>query len=132
MTDRLAVVDPTKIALIKDLFGKDGMPLPFVKEIFLLQCQVAGTTYKDPENFEAGLKEGNILTFKRDANNKYDKLAISIFDESGNHIGYVPRDKNEILARLMDGGKLIFGKIREKQWVDNWLKIDIKIYIRDF
>ena len=132
MTNGIVVIDPAKIATIKNLFGDDGLPLPFVKEIFLLKCHVAGTTHRDVENIEPGLKEGTILTFKRDAENEYDKLAISIFDESGNSIGYVPRDKNEVLARLMDGGKLIFGKIKEKQWVNNWLKINIKIYMRDY
>lgn len=132
MTNGIAVIDPAKLALIKGSFGKNGLPLPFVTEIFLLQCHVAGTGYKDVESIEPGLNKGHVLTFKRDANNKYDKLAIAIYDEAGNNIGYVPRDKNEVLARLMDGGKLIFGKIKEKQWVNSWLQIDIKIYMRDF
>ena len=132
MTNGIAVIDPAKLALIKGSFGKDGLPLPFVTEIFLLQCHVAGTSYKDVESIEPGLNKGHVLTLKRDADNKYDNLAIAIYDEAGNNIGYVPRDKNEVLARLMDGGKLIFGKIKEKQWVNSWLQIDIKIYMRDF
>ena len=132
MTNGIAVIDPAKLALIKGSFGKNGLPLPFVKEIFLLQCHVAGTSFKDVETIAPGLNEGHFLTFKRDAKNEYDKLAIAIYDEVGNNIGYVPRDKNEVLARLMDCGKLIFGKIKEKQWVNNWLKIDIKIFMRDF
>ncbi len=132
MTGGIAVINDIQLALIKGSFGKDGLPLPFVKEIFLLHCHVAGTTYKDFENIEPGVQEGNFLTFKREANNKYDELAISVYDEVGNNIGYVPRDKNEILARLMDGGKLIFGKIKAKEWVGDWLKIDIEVYMRDY
>ena len=132
MKDGIAVINDIQLALIKDSFGKDGLPLPFVKEIFLLQCHVAGTAYRDFKNIESGFQEGDFLALKREANNKYDKLAITIYDEVGNNIGYVPRDKNEILARLMDGGKLIFGKIKTTQWINNWLKIDMKIYMRDY
>ena len=100
MTDGLAAIDPAKIALIKDSFGKDGLPLPFVKEIFLLRCDVAGTSYKEVENIEPALKEGSILTFKREADNQYDKLAIAIYDEAGNNIGYVPSTLNNLKFRI--------------------------------
>jgi len=130
--NKIAVIDKAKLAIIKDSFGKDGLPLPFVKEIFLIQCHIAGTSYRDLEDVEPNLEHGKFLTFKREPDNEYDNLAIQIFDEQGNDLGYVPREKNEILARLMDGGKLVFGKIESKQWINNWLKIDIKIFMRDY
>jgi len=40
-------------------------------------------------------------------------------------------DKNEILARLMDAGKLIFGRVEKKEKVDDWVKITIKVFMRD-
>ena len=45
-------------------------------------------------------------------------------DEAGRLLGYVPRVKNEALARLMDAGKLLFGKIESKQWQGDWLQIE--------
>ena len=54
-----------------------------------------------------------------------------LHDDKGRKIGYVPRAKNEALARLMDAGKLLFGKLVAKEWKDNWLRIEVKIYLRD-
>lgn len=31
----------------------------------------------------------------------------------------------------MDAGKLLFGKLVAKEWKDNWLRIEVKIYLRD-
>lgn len=46
-------------------------------------------------------------------------------------IGYVPRAKNEILARLMDAGKRVFGKVEEKWNTGEWVNISIKVYMMD-
>jgi hypothetical protein len=55
-----------------------------------------------------------------------------IFEESGQRqLGYVPRAKNEALARLMDAGKLLFGRVESKDWRGDWLKIEARIYMRD-
>ncbi len=58
-------------------------------------------------------------------------LAIRIHDEKGHKLGYVPQAKNEILARLMDAGKLVFGKLVEKHWHEEWLKLEIKVFMRE-
>jgi len=31
----------------------------------------------------------------------------------------------------MDAGKLIYGIVEDKEHMDNWLKIDISIYLKD-
>ncbi len=31
----------------------------------------------------------------------------------------------------MDAGKLIYGIVEDKEYIDNWLKIDISIYLKD-
>ena len=61
----------------------------------------------------------------------YDNNAIIILTEEGQKLGYVPQDKNEVLSKLMDAGKLLFGRLDEKSWVDDWLKLDIQVYLRD-
>jgi hypothetical protein len=32
----------------------------------------------------------------------------------------------------MDAGKLLFGKLEAKEWVGDWLKVEARIYLRDF
>ena len=96
-----------------------------------MECHIAGTTYINIEEIEPDLNVDDLLVFKRESENKFDKLAILIFDKKERKIGYVPRHKNEILARLMDAGKLIFGKVIAKSWQGNWLKVNIKTFMRD-
>jgi len=39
--------------------------------------------------------------------------------------------KNKSIDNLMDSGKLIFVRLVEKNWVDNLLKLDVEVYLRD-
>lgn len=113
-------------------FGEKGVPVPFVKEIFLLESEVAGTGFVDGiEAKTKSLKRGDMLTFQREPKNKYDALAIQVLNGKNERIGYVPRTDNEILSRLMDAGKLLFGRVRKKHVSCGWVHIDIKIFMRD-
>jgi hypothetical protein len=38
---------------------------------------------------------------------------------------------NLIFARLMDAGKLLFGRISSKEKKGSWVKIDIKVYLQE-
>ena len=46
-------------------------------------------------------------------------------------IGYVPRQDNVVFSRLMDAGKVLFAKIKEKEMRGKWAKIEIKIYLHE-
>ena len=132
MSKDIVAINPRIIRLLTSSFGKDGLPLPYVKEIFLMECHIAGTSYRENiKELAKELQEKDLLVFKRESNNQYDELAILIFDTKGQKLGYVPRDRNEVIARLMDAGKLIFGKLERKQWQNDWLKADIRVYMRD-
>ena len=132
MSKDIVAINPRIIKLLIGSFSKDGLPLPYVKEIFLMECHIAGTSYRENiKEIEKELQEKDLLVFKRETDNQHDKLAIVIFDTKGQKLGYVPRDRNEVIARLMDAGKLIFGKLERKQWRDDWLKADIRVYMRD-
>ena len=130
--DNNSVIPVTDWGKLIQAFGKDGVPIPFVKEIFLLESKIAGTSFV--ENIKTktdSLEPGTVLMFQRDPKNKYDPLAIQILNEKQERIGYVPRADNEILSRLMDAGKLLFGKVKEKSTKGDWIRITIEIYMRD-
>ena len=112
-----------------------GVPMPFVQELFLLECEVAGTGFvKDIEKKAKALTEGSVVSLVRESDNKHDELAIRIDNAEGSKLGYVPRKKNEILARLLDGGKMLYGKVAEIEYSEfsSWITINIKIYMKDF
>lgn len=128
----LALINPALLALLQGSFDKGGRLQPFVHEIKLVECAVAGTGFRELKDVEPMLQIGSLLLLKREPANDHDALAIMILDEKGNHLGYVPRAKNEALAHLMDAGKLLFGRLESKEWQGDWLKADIRIFLRDF
>lgn len=131
MQDSLALIDPALLALIHGSFGKDGALMPFVREIMLVECHIAGTSHREVAEIDPLLAPGALLVLKREMSNPHDPLAIMIFTGEGRHLGYVPRAKNEALARLMDAGKLLFAKLEAKAWQGDWLKVEVRIYLRD-
>ena len=119
---------------IAKLNNGGGIIMPFVQELFLLECEITGTGFvKDIEGKAKALTEGTVVSLVREADNKYDKLAIRIDNAAGEKLGYVPRKKNEVLARLLDGGKMLYGKVKEVEFSDysNWITITVKIYLKD-
>lgn len=119
---------------IAKLNNGGGIIMPFVQELFLLECEIAGTGFvKNIDKKAKALTEGTVVSLVREADNKYDKLAIRIDNAAGEKLGYVPRKKNEILARLLDGGKMLYGKVAEVEFSEysSWITITIKIYMKD-
>ena len=117
------------------LHGKNGeisIPKPFEKDIFLFDTYVAGTTHIEGiEELELHLNVDDRLAFFREPDNRYDKQAIVIKTVDGVKIGYVPKQDNVIFARLMDAGKLLFGKITSKEKKGSWVKIYIKVFLHE-
>ena len=131
MSQAIVKIDPKYLEIVRSSLDKTGLPKPFVQEVELLNCNIAGTTFLNLKDIEPKLKKNQLLVLKREPKNKYDDKAILILTEDGQKLGYVPQEKNEILSRLMDAGKLLFGRLDEKNWVDRWLRLDIQVYLRD-
>jgi hypothetical protein len=121
--------------LVSLLHGKGGnlaVPKPFERDIFLFDTHVAGTSHvAGIDELEPHLNVNDKLDFFREPDNPYDHKAIVIKNADGVKIGYVPKADNVIFARLMDAGKLLFGRITAKEMQGNWLKIDIKVYLHE-
>ncbi len=132
MEQPLAKTDPSILALMHGSFGKDGALKPFSREIMLIECQIAGMIIREVQTVEPQLVPGALLQLKREPENPHDPLAIMVFNEAGHHLGYVPRAKNEVLARLLDAGKLLFAKLESKSRQGDFLKVTAHIYLRDF
>lgn len=120
--------------LVSLLHGSGGLsaPNPFERDIFLFDTRVAGTSHVEGiKDLEPHMHVGDRLEFFREPDNPYDKAAIVIKNADGVKIGYVPKQDNVIFARLMDAGKLLFGKITAKEMKGSWLKIDIKVFLHE-
>ena len=131
MSQAIVKIDPKYLEIVRTSLDKTGLPKPFVQEVELLDCNIAGTTFLNLKDIEPKLKKHQLLVLKREPKNQYDDKAILILTEDGQKLGYVPQEKNEILSKLMDAGKLLFGRLDEKNWFGRWLKLDIQVYLRD-
>ena len=115
------------LALFHGKNGESLIPKPFERDIFLLDTHVAGTTYNEVrDELEPYLKIGDRLNLLREPDNPYDHFAIHIKTMEGVKIGYIPQKDNIIFARLMDAGKLLFGKITEKETKGQWLRMKMQ------
>lgn len=117
------------------IHGKGGNLLPakpFARDIFLFETYIAGTSHIEGiEELEPHINIGDKLDFFREPDNPHDSQAIVIKNADGVKIGYVPMKDNAIFARLMDAGKLLFGKITAKEMKGNWLNIAIEVYLHE-
>lgn len=128
----LTPVEQHQLALLHaHLQAGGGLTAPFAKEIFLIETHVAGTAHVAIQEIEPVLLPGASLVLRREPDNSHDPLAILILTEDGRKTGYVPRDRNEILARLMDAGKFLFARLESKEWHGDWLCISARVFMKD-
>ena len=115
--------------------GAHGLdiPTPFSHPICLVPyTRVAGTTHvQGIRDLADRLAEGERLRLERDTHNRYDQWAIKVFDASGNRLGFVSADINEIPARLMDGGKSLYAEVTGIELIGGWVKIAIGVWLDD-
>lgn len=108
------------ISLRAGFFNKDAFRRK-EKLLLVLTTGVAGLEYcvdKDSEEgkrFLDSLTPGTELMLVRDSENTYDKWAIAVYAKSKQQLGFIPRYKNETIARLMDYGKRLVAYVDEPQ-----------------
>lgn len=125
---------PTGKKDVLSLIHRDGLslPKPFERDIFLFDSFVAGTSHIEGiEELEPFIQTDDRLTFLREPENPYDKMAIAVLNADGIKIGYVPHRDNAVFSRLMDAGKLLFGKVSAKEKKEGWLRIDMRIFLHE-
>lgn len=125
--------DKPIITSIGKITGQTDLPKPFAHEVHLLEIHIAGTMYiKNIRKLEPKINPDMILTFRREIDNEYDIHAIMILSPDGDKLGYVPKAKNEVISNLLDAGKLIYGKVKEKSIInDYWVKIIVNVYLKE-
>ncbi len=103
---------------------------PFSREVYLLDITVAGTSYCEQiDDVFPKLAIGEVLKMQRDPHNKHDNKAIGIYYDAV-RIGWIPRQDNLVISRLMDAGKAFFCRITElEETASHWKRIDCKVYM---
>ena len=113
--------------------GAIDVPAPLSAPILLLEhARVAGTAHaRDIAAIVEELAPGDRLRFTREPSNLHDRWAIQVSDAHGRKMGYVPADCNQMLARLMDGGKQLYGVFTEAALKGEWHRVTMEVYLDD-
>lgn len=113
--------------------GKDqDLLAPLRQTILLDEVYVAGISHLEDPDIVLELKAGDPVVLKREKDNAYDELAVILFDVKGRKLGYVPRRKNAVFARLMDAGKRLSGKVVHLEKRFSYPELEIAISLEDF
>lgn len=129
----LATIGAGSVIAAADAAGAQlSVPVPFQSSIVLIEdTRVVGTTHVHGIDEIAGkLEVGTDLRLEREPGNLADAWAIRVY-AGAERIGYVSADCNEILARLMDGGKALSAKLTGKEKIGTWNKLHMEVSLDD-
>ncbi len=100
-------------------------------------CVVEDTTVAGTRHV-AGMAElaqnyrsGERFSLVRDAANNFDPWAVEVRDKANNRIGYVSCECNEFVARLLDGGKSVEGRLDACEQIGAWTRLAMGVYLND-
>lgn len=90
---------------------------------------VAGFQYHAGKRVWDGLRVGDALTLVRESDNPHDPRAVRV-EWRGEKLGYVPRAGNETVAKLLDRGVALSGRITHLQpGRSHWQRIMFEVNI---
>jgi hypothetical protein len=98
------------------------------RKVILLETPLAGFQYHRAPAIWPFLRLGESLHLRREPNNPYDHNAIAVWFKN-EHLGYIPRCNNPILAQLLDQGEHLKTTIiqLQKDAEDPWRKVRLQI-----
>ena len=102
---------PSNTSNIHEELNKSSNPINFTnsnKEYhFEIYTRIAGVTFENRQMHISKLHIYDKLLLKREKNNIYDNNAVAVYDTSGHHIGYIPKEISHKIANKLDNGELL-------------------------
>lgn len=121
--------------LMQRTFQTNVPALPFTRDLFLLETHVAGLAHYQVELVQSQMVAGVALLLQREPGNAHDELAIEVLTTGRVKLGYVPKNRNPVLARLMDAGKLLTAEVCTVGTWEGWgtssLELRMRISLRE-
>jgi len=107
-------------------FAYPGRDLPD-RHVLLQELPLAGFQHHRGEGVWPFLNLGVELELRREPYNPYDRQAIAVWFKN-EHLGYIPRRHNRLLADLMDRGERLGARVTRLLETDNpWRRVRIRI-----
>ena len=93
---------------------------------------IAGTRHvENIEDLVSRFDASTRFFLERDRGNLFDEWAVGVFDDQSNRIGYVSCECNEVIARLLDGGKSLSARFAGANRSGRWMRIEMGVYLND-
>ena len=97
--------------------------------VLVQSSPLAGSQYYAAGRVWTELKPGDRLELVREADNRHDRNAVRV-DWRGQPLGYVPRAENRAVARALDAGERLEGRVsRLRDDPDPWRRIEFEILL---
>lgn len=95
----------------------------------LATLPLAGFQYYAGRRVWSQLRVGDVLSLEREADNPHDPRAVRVMWR-GEMLGYVPRAGNETVARLLDQGVRLSGRITHlERGRSHWARIQFEVVL---
>ena len=107
-----------------------SVPVTHYQRIYLLQDFIRGFQYYEGKNYLDNFYISQLLELKRENTNTFDSFAIAIYHGSLK-IGYLPRENNEIIAKIIDADLLDFSVeiVDINKEALSWENIFVAVYV---
>ena len=97
MADELEINKGEVVSLI-DNHELGEILKPLVREIYLFNSYVAGTTHLEDQSVLGEIKEEDDLLLQRE-DNRFDQNAILVLTNERRKLGYIPKKDNVVFAK---------------------------------
>lgn len=87
-------------AMLLSRNAAEAIPL---RTTILSSPYIAGFKYYGGIGVQGSLRVNEMLDLRREPDNRHDWYAVEVF-AGGTKLGYLPRDENKIIARMIDQG----------------------------
>jgi hypothetical protein len=99
-------------------------------EILVHSTLTAGLRHHDAKAVWEQLKPGDEVALVREVGNPHDPNAVRV-EWNGHMLGYLPRSDNAAVARQLDRGNPLKGRIaRLGKYRNHRLKLELDVYLR--
>jgi hypothetical protein len=95
----------------------------------LERFHIAGFQFHEGPELIEHLEPGCELSLVREPKNPHDQRAVALYSGDA-HIGYVPRDRNRTIARMLDQGAPLFCRITDVDpEEDPWRAVEVAVSV---
>ncbi len=111
---------PLGISAVKKLFSEKNKEKKLLLDVFA----IAGYQFYEGESVEQQLKSGDSLKLNAEPRNPHDEFAVEILTKNNVKLGYVPKNDNKALIRLLQQSTKVEANIEEIDLEEvSWLRL---------